>query len=92
MYSPSADANALSFVAPLPFVKHNGEWTSRICTDQTLGTRLRHDAISILISKLDNIVDMLTMVCSTGKSLPAIKVFLSAREGKSSSDCASLFS
>ncbi len=72
MYSPKAEANALSLVDPLPLVKHIGECASRICSDHTLGTRLRHEAISILMPKPANTADILVMVCSSGRSLPAI--------------------
>jgi hypothetical protein len=51
MNSPSADASALSLVAPLPLVKHIGECASRMCSDHTLGTRLRQEAISILMPR-----------------------------------------
>ncbi|MCY1427356.1 hypothetical protein D9M71_431980 [compost metagenome] len=72
MNSPSAEARALSLVAPLPLVKHIGECASRICSDQTLGTMLRHEAISIFMPRPARIPDMLAMVCSSGRSLPTI--------------------
>lgn len=78
MYSPNAEASALSLVAPLPLVKHMGECASRMCKDHTLGMMLRHEAISILMPKLAKMPDMLAMVCSKGKSLPRIKVLVSA--------------
>ena len=74
MNSPKADANALSLVAPLPLVKHIGDCASRICSDQTFGTILRHEAISIFMPKPAKIPDILAMVSSSGKSLPSIKV------------------
>ena len=70
MYSPSAEAKALSLVAPLPLVKHMGECASRMWSDHTLGMMLRHEAISILMPKPAKRLDMLAMVCSSGKSLP----------------------
>ncbi|MNL22721.1 hypothetical protein D3C87_1440790 [compost metagenome] len=72
MNSPNADANAPSLVAPLPLVKHIGECASRICSDHTLGTILRHEAISIFMPRPARMPDMLAMVCSSGRSLPAI--------------------
>ncbi|MNE35907.1 hypothetical protein D3C80_1296950 [compost metagenome] len=72
MNSPSADASALSLVAPLPLVKHMGECASRICSDHTLGTILRHDAISIFMPRRAKMPDILAMVCSSGRSLPAM--------------------
>ena len=70
MYSPSAEAKALSLVAPLPLVKHIGECASRICKDQTFGMRLRHEAISILMPRFASKADILAIVCSKGRSLP----------------------
>ena len=67
-----ADANAPSLVAPLPLVKHIGECASRMCSDHTLGTILRHEAISIFMPRSARMADMLAMVCSSGRSLPAI--------------------
>ncbi len=72
MYSPRAEASALSLVAPLPLVKHIGEWASRMCSDQTFGTMLRQDAISILMPQDASLADMLAMVCSSGRSLPGM--------------------
>ena len=82
MNSPKADAKALSLVEPLPLVKHIGDCASRICKDHTFGTILRHEAISIFMPRPARIADILAMVSSNGKSLPAIIVLLSdAREG-----------
>ena len=89
MYSPSAEAKALSLVEPLPLVKHMGEWASRMCSDHTLGTRLRQDAISILMPKSAKTRVMLAMVCSSGKSLPGIKVCACASGLSVSKACAS---
>ena len=74
MNSPKLEANALSLVDPLPLVKHMGECASRICSDHTLGTRLRHEAISIFMPNRANTADILAMVCSKGRSLPAMMV------------------
>ena len=89
MYSPRADANALSLVAPLPLVKHIGECASRICKDHTFGMMLRHEAISILIPKSAKSPDILAMVCSKGRSLPAMNVLTSEEGFTVSKDCAS---
>ena len=72
MNSPKAEARALSLVEPLPLVKHIGDCASRICKDQTLGTILRQEAISIFMPKPAKIADILAMVSSKGRSLPAI--------------------
>ncbi|MCY1466027.1 hypothetical protein D9M71_842480 [compost metagenome] len=53
-------------------VKHIGECASRICSDHTLGTILRHDAISIFMPRRAKMPDILAMVCSSGRSLPAM--------------------
>ncbi|MNG28757.1 hypothetical protein D3C84_1140630 [compost metagenome] len=42
-----------------------------------MGTILRHEAISIFIPRPARIPDMLAMVCSSGRSLPAMKVLVS---------------
>ncbi|MNP20889.1 hypothetical protein D3C76_1134850 [compost metagenome] len=72
MNSPSAEASAASLVEPLPLVKHIGDCASRTCSDHTLGTILRHEAISIFIPNPARIADMLAMVCSSGRSLPGM--------------------
>src|SRR5690554_3030101 len=78
MNSPSAEARALSLVAPLPLVKHIWEWASRRCRDQTLGTMLRQEAISIFMPMSAISPDRVAMVCSSGTSLPGMQVRASA--------------
>ena len=87
--SPSAEAKALSLLEPLPLVKHIGDCASRICNDHTFGTILRHEEISIFIPKPAKIFDILAMVSSNGKSLPAINVVLSEAKLGISKACAS---
>ena len=89
MYSPRADASALSLVEPLPLVKHMGECASRMCRDQTLGMMLRQEAISILMPRLANTLVILAIVCSSGRSLPKIKVLASETGLRVNKDCAS---
>ena len=89
MNSPSAEAKALSLVEPLPLVKHIGDCASRICKDHTFGTMLRHEDISIFMPKPAKILDILAMVSSNGRSLPAIKVLFSEVKLGISNACAS---
>ena len=75
-YSPKAEQRAASFVAPLPLVKHIGESASRTWTDQTCGTGLRQEAISILIPSEAISAVMFSIVSSSEQSLPRIGVLV----------------
>src|SRR5690554_5545773 len=59
-------------IVPHVWSLHIRDAASRIWSDQTCGTMLRQEAISIFMPKSAKILVTLAMVCSRGKSLPSM--------------------